>query len=148
MIEIKNINKSFNDKQVLFNISGKFDKGKTNLIIGASGTGNSVLLKCLVGLLEPDIGEVLFDKRDFTSGSKNLITEIRREIGMLFQGGALFDSKNVFDVSEFILFVFALVCFCASCFYRGSHQSKKLGVGTTTRIFFDISLAKTLISLN
>ena len=95
MIEIKNINKSFNDKQVLFNISGKFDKGKTNLIIGASGTGKSVLLKCLVGLLEPDIGEVLFDKRDFTSGSKNLITEIRREIGMLFQGGALFDSKNV-----------------------------------------------------
>ena len=67
MIEIKNINKSFNDKQVLFNISGKFDKGKTNLIIGASGTGKSVLLKCLVGLLEPDIGEVLFDKRDFTS---------------------------------------------------------------------------------
>ena len=95
MVEIKCINKSFDKKQILFDISGKFLKGKTNLIIGASGTGKSVLLKCLVGLLNPDIGEVLFDKRNFTNGSKNLITEIRREIGMLFQGGALFDSKNV-----------------------------------------------------
>ena len=60
MIEIKNISKSFKDKQVLFNISGKFEKGRTNLIIGASGTGKSVLLKCLVGLLEPDVGSVLF----------------------------------------------------------------------------------------
>ena len=95
MIEINNINKSFNEKQVLFNISGLFEKGKTNLIIGASGTGKSVLLKCLVGLLKPDKGNVLFNDRDFTNGSKKLITEIRREIGMLFQGGALFDSKNV-----------------------------------------------------
>ena len=61
MIEIKNISKSFNDKQVLFNISGKFIKGRTNLIIGASGTGKSVLLKCMVGLLSPDTGKVLFD---------------------------------------------------------------------------------------
>ena len=95
MIEIKNINKAFNDNQVLFNISGLFEKGKTNLVIGASGTGKSVLLKCLVGLLKPDKGNVLFNDRDFTNGSKKLITEIRREIGMLFQGGALFDSKNV-----------------------------------------------------
>ena len=63
MIEIKNISKSFNDKQVLFNISGKFIKGRTNLIIGASGTGKSVLLKCMVGLLSPDTGKVLFDGR-------------------------------------------------------------------------------------
>ena len=95
MIEIKNIDKSFDGKQVLFNISGKFYKGKTNLIIGASGTGKSVLLKCMVGLQNPDEGKVLFDKRDFTTGSKKLITQIRREIGMLFQGAALFDSKNV-----------------------------------------------------
>ncbi len=95
MVEIKCINKSFDKKQILFDISGKFVKGKTNLIIGASGTGKSVLLKCLVGLLNPDKGEFLFDNRNFTNGSKNLITEIRREIGMLFQGGALFDSKNV-----------------------------------------------------
>lgn len=95
MIEIKNISKSFSDKQVLFDISGTFVKGKTNLIIGASGTGKSVLLKCIVGLVEPDQGEILYDGRDFTRGDKDLVTEVRREIGMLFQGGALFDSKNV-----------------------------------------------------
>ena len=95
MIEIKNISKSFKDKQVLFDISGKFEKGRTNLIIGASGTGKSVLLKCLVGLLEPDVGSVLFDGRDFSRANKKLTTDIRREIGMLFQGSALFDSKNV-----------------------------------------------------
>ena len=72
MIEINNISKSFKDKKVLFNISGKFEKGKTNLIIGSSGTGKSVLLKCLVGLLEPDKGSVLFDGRDFTNANKNL----------------------------------------------------------------------------
>ncbi len=103
MIEIKNISKSFKDKQVLFNISGKFEKGRTNLIIGASGTGKSVLLKCLVGLLEPDVGSVLFDGRDFSSANKKLTTEIRREIGMLFQGSALFDSKNVEENVKFPL---------------------------------------------
>jgi len=103
MIEIKNISKSFNDKQVLFNISGKFIKGRTNLIIGASGTGKSVLLKCMVGLLSPDTGKVLFDGRNFTSGNKQLLTEIRRDLGMLFQGGALFDSKNVEENIKFPL---------------------------------------------
>ena len=103
MIEIKNISKSFNDKQVLFDISGKFTKGRTNLIIGASGTGKSVLLKCMVGLLNPDTGKVLFDDRDFTSGNKQLLTEIRRDIGMLFQAGALFDSKNVEENIKFPL---------------------------------------------
>ena len=103
MIEINNISKSFKDKKVLFNISGKFEKGKTNLIIGSSGTGKSVLLKCLVGLLNPDKGSVLFDGRDFTNSNKNLSTEIRREIGMLFQGSALFDSKNVEENIKFPL---------------------------------------------
>ena len=103
MIEIKNISKSFKDKQVLFNISGKFEKGRTNLIIGASGTGKSVLLKCLVGLLDPDVGSVLFDGRDFSSANKKITTEIRREIGMLFQGSALFDSKNVEENVKFPL---------------------------------------------
>ncbi len=103
MIEIKNISKSFNDKQVIFNISGKFIKGRTNLIIGASGTGKSVLLKCMVGLLSPDTGKVLFDGRNFTSGNKQLLTEIRRDLGMLFQGGALFDSKNVEENIKFPL---------------------------------------------
>jgi phospholipid/cholesterol/gamma-HCH transport system ATP-binding protein len=95
MIEIENISKSFDDKQVLHNISGRFDQGKTNLIIGASGTGKTVLLKCIVGLIQPDEGNVFYDGRDFTHADRDLKTEIRREIGMLFQGGALFDSKNV-----------------------------------------------------
>jgi phospholipid/cholesterol/gamma-HCH transport system ATP-binding protein len=95
MIKIKNISKCFADKAVLKSISGTFDKGKTNLIIGASGTGKSVLLKCIVGLLQPDTGTVFFDFRNFTEADKEVKTEVRREIGMLFQGGALFDSKNV-----------------------------------------------------
>lgn len=95
MIKIKNISKSFADKSILSGISGEFDKGKTNLIIGSSGTGKSVLLKCIVGLLQPDTGNVFYDLRNFTEADKDMKSEIRREIGMLFQGGALFDSKNV-----------------------------------------------------
>ncbi|MGE0590435.1 MAG: ABC transporter ATP-binding protein [Cyclobacteriaceae bacterium] len=95
MIEIQNISKSFNEKQILHNISGVFDKGMTNLIIGASGTGKSVLLKCIVGLVHPDTGTVFYDGRNFTDAEKDMKAEIRREIGMLFQGGALFDSKTV-----------------------------------------------------
>lgn len=95
MIKIDNISKSFADKTILKGISGEFDKGKTNLIIGSSGTGKSVLLKCIVGLLHPDTGTVYYDSRNFTEADKDLKSEIRREIGMLFQGGALFDSKTV-----------------------------------------------------
>lgn len=95
MIELIDISKTFDGKQILFDVSGVFEKGKTNLIIGASGTGKSVLLKTIVGLVTPETGAVLYDGRDFHKGDKNLKTEIRREIGMLFQGGALFDSKNV-----------------------------------------------------
>ncbi len=95
MIKIKNISKSFNGKAVIQEISGEFDKGKTNLIIGSSGTGKSVLLKCIVGLITPNEGNVFYDLRNFTEADKELKSEIRREIGMLFQGGALFDSKNV-----------------------------------------------------
>lgn len=93
MIEVKNISKSFSDKTVLNNISAVFEKGKTNLIIGSSGTGKSVLLKCLVGLIKPDQGEVLYDNRNFID--KQNQKSIRRELGMLFQGSALFDSKTV-----------------------------------------------------
>lgn len=95
MIEIQNIQKSFNGKEVLSGISGSFEKGQTNLIIGASGTGKSVLLKCIVGLVNPDEGRVLYDNRNFIGANKETQTEVRREIGMLFQGSALFDSKNV-----------------------------------------------------
>ncbi len=95
MIEIENISKGFNGKTILEGISGVFEKGKPNLIIGSSGTGKSVLLKCIVGLLKPDTGKVLYDGRDFYAGNRDLKIEIRREMGMLFQGSALFDSKNV-----------------------------------------------------
>jgi phospholipid/cholesterol/gamma-HCH transport system ATP-binding protein len=95
MIEIKNINKFFDDTQVLFDINGKFLPGQANLIIGSSGTGKTVLLKCIVGLLIPDEGSVYYDGRDFHNSSRSEIQDLRREIGMLFQGGALFDSKNV-----------------------------------------------------
>jgi phospholipid/cholesterol/gamma-HCH transport system ATP-binding protein len=97
MIEVRNISKSFGGKTILQDVSGVFEQGKPNLIIGASGTGKSVLLKCIVGLVKPDEGTVIYDGRDFFAGDRNVKTEIRREIGMLFQGGALFDSKNVED---------------------------------------------------
>ena len=92
MIEVQNISKSFDDKEVLTDISGVFNKGIPNLIIGASGTGKSVLLKCMVGLIEPDEGVVTYDGRDFTHADRRAKTDIRRGIGMLFQGSALFDS--------------------------------------------------------
>lgn len=95
MIKIQSISKSFGEKLVLDDITGVFEKGKPNLIIGASGTGKSVLLKCIVGLAKPDQGQVFYDGRDFYEGDRDLKIEIRREMGMLFQGGALFDSKNV-----------------------------------------------------
>lgn len=95
MIRIENINKSFQGKTVLKGISGVFEQGKPNLIIGASGTGKSVLLKCIVGLITPDEGRIFYGDKEFTNASRDTKTEIRREIGMLFQGGALFDSKTV-----------------------------------------------------
>ena len=95
MIEINNIVKTFETKDVLNGISGTFKKGIPNLIIGSSGTGKSVLLKCIVGLMKPNEGDVLYDGRDFIHADRKLQIEIRREIGMLFQGSALFDSKNV-----------------------------------------------------
>lgn len=103
MIEIKNISKSFQGKSVLEDISGVFEKGIPNLIIGASGTGKSVLLKSIVGLIPPDEGEVFFDGRNFYKGDRDLKVEIRRDIGMLFQGGALFDSKTVEQNVQFPL---------------------------------------------
>jgi len=95
MIEFQNLNKTFGEKQVLKNVSGVLEDGKVNMIIGASGTGKSVLLKCLVGLVKPDSGNILYDGRTFTNASVDEKLQIRREIGMLFQGGALFDSMTV-----------------------------------------------------
>jgi len=103
MIEIHNIHKSFNGTKVLNGISGIFESGKTNLLLGASGTGKSVLLQCIVGLIKPDIGSITYDGKVFTNNKLDLKQEIRRKIGMLFQGSALFDSMTVEENVEFPL---------------------------------------------
>jgi len=103
MIEIHNIHKSFNGTKVLNGISGIFESGKTNLLLGASGTGKSVLLQCIVGLVKPDIGSITYDGKVFTNNKLDLKQEIRRKIGMLFQGSALFDSMTVEENVEFPL---------------------------------------------
>lgn len=95
MISFQNIHKSFGDLNVLNGVSGAFADGKCNLVIGGSGTGKSVLLKNIVGLIVPDAGDVTYDGRSLINGSRTEVKSIRRDIGMLFQGGALFDSKTV-----------------------------------------------------
>jgi phospholipid/cholesterol/gamma-HCH transport system ATP-binding protein len=106
MIEVKNITKSFGEKQVLTDISAVFEKGKTNLIIGQSGCGKSVLLKCIVGLEEIDQGQVIFDGRNFSAMNFDERKAVRKEIGMLFQGNALFDSMTVEENIKFPLDVY------------------------------------------
>ena len=95
MIEIKNINKSFGDKQILEDVSAVMETGKTNLIIGSSGSGKTVLQKCLVGLFEVDSGDIFFDGKNLVDMPEEERKELRQQIGMLFQGSALFDSMTV-----------------------------------------------------
>lgn len=107
MIEVKNLTKSFGDKTVLRGINARFETGKTNLIIGQSGSGKTVLMKNLVGLLHPTSGEVLYDGRDFVGMTKRELVMMRREMGMIFQGAALFDSMSVRDNVQFPLDMFS-----------------------------------------
>jgi len=107
MIELKNIHKSFETKHVLKDISMQFRKGVTNLIIGRSGSGKTVLLKSIVGLLEVDKGQIFYDDRNFTSMSPKLRKKLRKEMGMVFQGGALFDSLTVEENVRFPLDMFS-----------------------------------------
>lgn len=95
MIEVKNIQKKFGEKVVIQDVSATFETGKCNLIIGSSGSGKTVLMKCIVGLLYPDQGEILYDGLNFHEMEKSEKKEIRQQIGMLFQGSALFDSLTV-----------------------------------------------------
>ena len=95
MIEIKNIHKGFGDKKVIEGVSASFEAGRCNLIIGASGSGKTVLMKCIVGLLQPDTGAILYNENDFIDMNEEARKEIRQQIGMLFQGSALFDSMTV-----------------------------------------------------
>ena len=107
MIEVKNLTKSFGDKTVLNNINMVFETGKTNLIIGQSDSGKTVLMKNLVGLLEPTSGEVLYDGRNFVQMSKKEKVFMRREMGMIFQNAALFDSMSVLENVMFPLDMFS-----------------------------------------
>ena len=106
MIQVKNISKSFSGVEILKDISFEFEKGKTNLIIGKSGSGKSVLTKCIVGLFEPDIGEVYYNDRNFLKLKPKEKKEVRKEMGMLFQGSALFDSFSVEENVAFPLRMF------------------------------------------
>ena len=107
MIEVKNLYKSFEGKEVLKNINTVFEDGKTNLIIGRSGSGKTVLMKNLVGLLDPTSGQVLYDGRDFVKMTKREKVMMRREMGMIFQSAALFDSLTVLENVMFPLDMFS-----------------------------------------
>ena len=106
MIEVRNIKKSFHEKTVIEDVSAVMKSGQCNLIIGTSGSGKTVLMKCMVGLYEPDSGEVLYNGQCFTEMNNTERTEIRKEIGMLFQGSALFDSLTVEENVMFPLSMF------------------------------------------
>ena len=107
MIELKSIYKSFDDKDVLVDINARFENGKTNLIIGQSGSGKTVLMKSIVGLLTPEQGEILYDGRNFLSMGKKEQKSLRREMGMIFQSAALFDSLSVLENVMFPLDMFS-----------------------------------------
>ncbi|MGL4518898.1 MAG: ABC transporter ATP-binding protein [Phocaeicola sp.] len=107
MIEVKSLYKSFVEKDVLKDISITFEKGQTSLIIGQSGSGKTVLMKCLVGLLTPEKGEILYDNRNFLNMNKHEKKDLRREMGMIFQSAALFDSLSVLENVMFPLDMFS-----------------------------------------
>jgi len=107
MIEVKELSKSFDGRKVIDLVDAVFEEGKVNLVIGRSGSGKTVFLKCLVGLLSPDSGDVLYDGRSFIYGDKQLQTAVRRELGKVFQMGALFDSMTVRENIRFPLEMFS-----------------------------------------
>ncbi len=106
MIEVKNITKSFDGRTILHDVSAKFYTGKTNLIIGQSGSGKTVLMKSMIGLVRPEQGEILYDGRDLLDMTSKQVKDLRKEIGMLFQGSALFDSETVLGNVMFPLTMF------------------------------------------
>ncbi len=106
MIEIKNISKSFGERSVISEVSFTFEQGKTNLIIGESGSGKTVMMKLMVGLLDIDGGEILYDGKNFPTLGVKEKQDVRKKIGMLFQGGALFDSQTLEENVRFPLDMF------------------------------------------
>ncbi len=107
MIEVKNINKTFDNNQVLFDVSAIFENGKCNMIIGASGSGKTVLMKSIIGLHRIDSGKIEYDGRNISEMTMKDIRKLRREVGMLFQGSALFDSQSVLENVMYPLEMFA-----------------------------------------
>lgn len=107
MIELQDLHKSFGDREVLKGISATFENGKTNLIIGQSGSGKTVLMKNIVGLFSPDAGKILYDGRDFVHMTQKERVMLRREMGMIFQSAALFDSMTVLENVMFPLDMFS-----------------------------------------
>ncbi|MFT4063107.1 MAG: ATP-binding cassette domain-containing protein [Edaphocola sp.] len=106
MIEVKHVQKSFGEKEVLKDVNFVMETGKTNLIIGTSGSGKTVLMKCMIGLFKPDAGEIMYDGQNIIDMDAKDLKEVRKQIGMLFQGSALFDSKTVQDNVMFPLDMF------------------------------------------
>ena len=107
MIEANNVSKYFDGSQILYDVTAKFESGKTNLIIGQSGSGKTVFMKCLIGLHTPEQGEIFYDGRPFTKMSSSERKHLRTEIGMLFQGSALFDNETLLGNVMFPLKMFS-----------------------------------------
>jgi phospholipid/cholesterol/gamma-HCH transport system ATP-binding protein len=134
MVEIKNISKSFDDKEVLNGITTVFETGKINCIIGKSGSGKTVLLKIIIGLEEPNIGNVLYDGREFTGIKTKFKKEIRREIGMVFQGGALFDSLTILENVIFPLDMFTEMTY-AEKVERAHYCLNRVGLKNVDKLY-------------
>ena len=134
MIEIKNIVKSFGDNHVLKDISCVFEKGKSNLLIGASGSGKTTITKCIVGLHEVDSGEVLYNGKNFSTMNVNQRKEIRREIGFMFQGSALFDSLSVEDNIKFPMQMFSKQT-AKEMLDRANYCLERVGLPGTNKLF-------------
>ncbi|MDR2231970.1 MAG: ATP-binding cassette domain-containing protein [Tannerella sp.] len=107
MIEVKHLTKSFDGRTVLHDMNAYFEEGQTNLIIGRSGSGKTVMLKCIIGLIQPETGEVLYDGRNILKMGKTEVNNLRREMGVMFQGSALFDSMTVLENVMFPLNMFS-----------------------------------------
>lgn len=109
MIEVKNLNKKFDEDVILSDINATFEKGLVNMIIGKSGSGKTVLLKCIVGLVPPSSGKIMYGNRNLLSMKTSEVRRLRRDIGMLFQGSALFDSRTVLENVMFPLDIFSRI---------------------------------------
>ncbi|MCP4883949.1 MAG: ATP-binding cassette domain-containing protein [Flavobacteriales bacterium] len=106
MIEVTDLHKSFGDQHILKGVSATFHKGDTSMIIGTSGSGKTVFLKCLLGLFSPEKGDICYDNRHYSKMTLSEKRDLRKEIGMVFQGGALFDSETIEDNIKFPLKMF------------------------------------------